>query len=290
VVRVAVSPVLSLLLVGCVFDPTGLAAGDGPRTDRARHDLASVDKKADTRVDSARDLGPDLAPDFGTVDDACYDKTAKKVITGPACKFETGDTVGQSGRCSGGKFSRIRYCFSSAPCDPSYNVGLCVPGGGCTPCKSSVQCTAFASDSGESGTCVGFSTTTGSYLEKCCAGASLNGPGLARTACTSGDECKTGICLTAGFCFEACDLSVPLCAAGQVCTNVQLTLGTQSFSTFGCVLAPAEAGPADLGLDSTSPSPDAPVPADHGVPDSPAAKDSSAPKDSSLLEAPLSSS
>jgi hypothetical protein len=164
------------------------------------------------------------------VDEACRNGETGVLVSGPACQFGSGDSIGQSGICKGGKFQRLRYCFEGAPCSTlPVTSGLCIPsscGKGCDStgdCQKQKVCSYFYS--------AGFNAS-------CCVGASGNGGGDAATPCSSGDGCLTGLCLDAGFCYVACKTTPDSCPTGQVCTTLELSVTGSKLELLGCKVAP----------------------------------------------------
>ena len=208
------------------WDPHGINPG--------QHDIAiadqkvTPDQKAMSDQDTASPWDPECKKDLSSIGYAC----------------RTDNKYGQSGYCIGWKFTRIRYCFKGAPCDPA--SGICKPSGGCSACPSTGgTCTT---------TCTSFITYT-KTLQSCCVGASDNGSGDIGSACSAHTNCKSGLCRNKGTCFVPCSLvPVDSCPTGYWCGPVKITLGLAPFNTSGCTpLA------ADSGVDSV-PKPDSHLP------------------------------
>jgi len=160
------------------------------------------------------DLAGDLAVDVGIVaHPACQTPASGRVCLG--------ESPGQVGACEGGALTALRHCFAEAPC----RDGFCDPqaGGGCISCSGcnagDELCTLF--------------DTPQKQPETCCVTASpSNGGGDHATSCVTGEVCRSGLCTTEGFCFEACG-SFHACAL-STCGVVQVVVHEVPVNRTGC--------------------------------------------------------
>ncbi len=219
----------------CTFNNSGI---NGSRKDSTTQDIATqadvnnpIEKDFSIVYDSHGEQGMDIE-----VSAECQSNPQ-----GFVCHFAPDDSIGESGLCVNQNFVRERYCFNDAPCNPQ--SGLCLPNNGCQSCS---DC---------NGVCTAFVDSLGSLLT-CCTGQTKNGSGIGTTACTTGDQCRSGICTGAGNCFENCQqISPDPCPAGSRCGTVVIKVGPVEQTVNGCVLFQPEAGiTKDSGVhDSSNP-------------------------------------
>lgn len=235
--HIALTLLLAGLLAGCVFDDRGLPGTDGTVPDMLKPDKKPApDMARDLRPDVAADLTPDITPDVGpdmAVDPECVKGKAL------SCRKQSGDTAGQTGQCTGGKFTLIRNCYSVGKCSDTF--GICSMGCG-------TNCVHGGCGTGSA--CVPFIQSGASELQSCCAGTSKNGPNKAMNSCTAHTECVNGACSDKGVCVMPCKPTpFDTCQSqGLECVHHKVTLGKNTYTVMGCAqpAAKPDAGPPDM--------------------------------------------
>ncbi|MCA9672788.1 MAG: hypothetical protein KC503_44655 [Myxococcales bacterium] len=235
---------LSLSLGGCIFNQDGT-----PSNVDASPAEGGSDTPLDVPVDVERDVSeaavetsPDMAPDVA-VDPECVGAPS-----GAVCRFgAAGDAavVGQTGSCQSGKFVRARFCFADAPClsaDGVCSTSACVPCTADSACAGGVCTALFISNQG---------------VRQCCVGSSDNGVGTFTTSCSKGDNCKSGLCTSAGHCYTACGSNAD-CPGGS-CGGTSLIIGGGSYTQLGCKPSSSDGPVSDSTLDSSVDSSDTSV-------------------------------
>lgn len=171
--------------------------------------------------------GPDLAPVCTAGQRACLATTGSAACQGGQLKLDRKCPTGSS--CTAG-YCQAPPMSSTSLTGQSCDVGFgpqennCFANGG--PAADTLSCEPFVTDPAQMG------------VSWVCAPSV--GQGLPGTACTRGDECRSGFCGSNGTCFRACaqDNDCPFQGSTgkrYACNNVDVTVEGVTVSAKSCI-------------------------------------------------------